>query len=123
MNKVGVLFLFMCSSVLFSQSTKSSLHTVKFEDDSIHLNFSPFKVNAMTYDFSKRDTPFSLYHPMPGLNVFKLNSNYHYSMDNTSRLLGKEMKNYEKEPIFPEVKKTTLGEAVFLQVMNSLFDK
>ncbi|MDG2433912.1 hypothetical protein [Flavobacterium sp.] len=123
MNKVGVLFLFMSSSVLFSQSAKSPLQTVKFEDTSLDLNFSPFKVNGLTYDFSKRDTPFSLYHPMPGLNVMSLNSRYYYSMDNTSRLLGIEMKEYEKEPIFPDVKKTTLGEAVFFQVMNSLFDK
>jgi hypothetical protein len=123
MNKVGVLFLFMSSSVLFSQSTKSPLQTVKFEDTSLDFNFSPFKVNGLTYDFSKRNTPFSLYHPMPGLNVMRLNSRYYYSMDNTSRLLGIEMKEYEKEPIFPDVKKITLGEAVFLQVMNSLFDK
>jgi hypothetical protein len=123
MNKVGIFFLFMSSSILFSQSTKSSLQTVKFEDDSLHLNFSPFKVNALTYDFSKRETPFSLYNPMPGLNAFKINSRYYYAMDNTSRLLGIEMKDYEKEPIFPDEKKTTLCEAVFSQVMNSLFEK
>ena len=60
---------------------------------------------------------------MPGLNVFRLNTKSYYSMANTSRLLGNEMKSYEKEPIFPDEKKTSLGEAVFLQVMNSLFDK
>ena len=44
-------------------------------------------------------------------------------MDNTNRLLGIEIKSYEKEPIFPDVKKVSLCEAVFLQVMNSIFDK
>ena len=117
------LLLIMSSWAILAQNVSSGLRKVKFEDNSLDLNFSPFKVNTMTYDFSKRETPFSLYHPMPGLNLLRFNSVYHYSMDNTSRLLGIEMKGYEKEPIFPNVKKKTFGEAVFLQVMNSLFDK
>jgi hypothetical protein len=40
-------------------------------------------------------------------------------MDNTNRLLGID-KTYEKEPIFPDVKEISLGEALFLQVMNSI---
>ncbi|MBU0942194.1 MAG: hypothetical protein KKD36_12275 [Bacteroidetes bacterium] len=123
MNKIYLLFLFMSSSVLLSQNTNSSLHAPKFEDVFSHSNVSHFEVNKISFDFSKLETPFSLYHPMPGLNVFRLNTKSYYSMANTSRLLGNEMKSYEKEPIFPDEKKTSLGEAVFLQVMNSLFDK
>ena len=123
MNKIYFLLLFISSSVLYSQNTNYALNPVKFKDDSLHLNFPHFQANKITFDFSKLETPYSLYNPMPGLNAFKINSRYYYSMDNTNRLLGIEIKSYEKEPIFPDVKKVSLCEAVFLQVMNSIFDK
>jgi hypothetical protein len=123
MNKIYLVFLFISSSVLYSQNIKPSLHAVKFEDDSLHINFTHFQAKKITFDFSKPETPYSLYNPMPGLNAFKINSRHYYSMDNTNRLLGIEIKTYEKEPIFPDVKEISLGEALFLQVMNSIFDK
>ena len=123
MNKIYLLFLVTSSLTISAQKSKSVLQRVKFQDNSLNLDDNHFTFNKINYDFSKIDIPFSLYHPMPGLNHFRLNSRYYYSMDNTTRLLGIEMKSYEREPVFPDVKKTTLGEAVFLQVMNSLFDK
>jgi hypothetical protein len=50
-------------------------------------------------------------------------SSSYYSFANTTRLLSYEMKNIEKEPIFPDVKKVTLGEAVFSKVLDAIFDK
>jgi hypothetical protein len=44
-------------------------------------------------------------------------------MENTNRLLGNEMKNLENEKIYPEVKKVTLGEAIFSGIIDSLFDR
>jgi hypothetical protein len=123
MNNIHLVYLLISSSILYSQNIKPSLHAVKFGDDSLNLNFSHFEVNKITFDYSKPKTPFSLYNPMPGLNAFKINSRHYYSMDNTNRLLCNEMKSYEKEPIFPDVKKISLCEAVFSQVMNSIFDK
>lgn len=123
MNKIYFLLLFSSTSVLYSQNTNYSLNSVKFKDDSLHLNFTHFQANKITYDFSKPEASYSLYNPMPGFNAFKINSKHYYSMDNTNRLLGIEIKTYEKEPIFPDVKEISLGEALFLQVMNSIFDK
>jgi hypothetical protein len=123
MNKIYFLFLFIITGVSYSQKTDSSLNRVKFEDDSLDLNFSHFEANKISFNFSKLETPFSLYNPMPGLNVFNINSRNYYSMDNTKRLLGNEMKNIKKDPVFPEVKKETLGEAIFSRIIDSVFDQ
>jgi hypothetical protein len=50
----------------------------------LHVNFTHFQANKITFDFSKPETPYSLYN-MPGLNAFKINSRHYYSMDNTNR--------------------------------------
>jgi hypothetical protein len=65
MNKIYLVFLFISSSVLYSQNIKPSLHAVKFRDDSLHVNFTHFQANKITFDFSP-ETPYSLYNPMPG---------------------------------------------------------
>ncbi|MEZ7497686.1 hypothetical protein QO200_02925 [Flavobacterium sp. Arc3] len=122
MKKIYFLFLFISASVLYSQNTNSSFNAVKFKADSLDLNFNHFEANKISFDFSKLESPFSLYNPMPGLNAFNINSRNYYSMDNTNRLLGNEMKNYKKDPIFPEVKKETLGEAIFSGIIDSIFD-
>jgi hypothetical protein len=62
MNKIYLVFLFI-STVLYSQNIKPSLHAVKFED-SLHVNFTHFQANKITFDFSKPETPYSLYNPM-----------------------------------------------------------
>lgn len=123
MTKIYFLLIVTSSLALSAQHVASSLSIMKFKTDSLNLDFNYFNVNKMTYDFSKLDTPFSLYHPMAGLNIFKFNSMYYYSMDNTNQLVRIAMKGYDKKPLFPDVKTTTLGEAIFIQVMNSLFDK
>jgi hypothetical protein len=51
MNKIYLVFLFISSSVLYSQNIKPSLHAVKFEDDSLHVNFTHFQANKITFDF------------------------------------------------------------------------
>jgi hypothetical protein len=123
MSKVIFLFIFIGSSILYSQSTNSSINKVKFEDDSLDLNFSHFEPNKISFYFSKLETPFSIYNPMPGLNISNINSQNYYSMDNTNRLLGNEMKLIKKDPVFLEIKKETLGEVLFSRIFDSIFDQ
>ena len=121
MSKVIFLFIFIGSSILYSQNTNSSINKVKFEDDSLDINFSHFEPNKIS--FSKLETPFSIYNPMPGLNISNINSQNYYSMDNTNRLLGNEMKLIKKDPVFLEIKKETLGEVLLSRIFDSIFDQ
>jgi hypothetical protein len=123
MNKVFLFFIFLCSSILYSQNTNSSLNKVKFEDDSLKLSTIFFENKTFSFDYKKQEKTFSIYNPKPGLNTFNIVSRNYYSMENTNRLLGNEMKNLEKETIYPEVKKVTLGEAIFSGIIDSLFDR
>lgn len=123
MSKVIFLFIFIGSSILYSQSTNSSINKVKFEDDSLDLNFSHFEPNKISFYFSQLETPFSIYNPMPGLNISNINSQNYYSMDNTNHLLGNEMKLIKKDPVFLEIKKETLGEVLFSRIFDSIFDQ
>jgi hypothetical protein len=121
MSKVYFLFIFLGSSIAYAQSTTFPLNVFKFEDDSLKLNSDYFENKTFSFDFIKQEKPFSIYNPIPGINT--INSVSYYSLKNTSRLLSNEMKNLEKEPIFPEVKKESLGETIFYGVIDSIFDK
>lgn len=122
LNKLLFLCLILSSSVACAQISKFQVDKNKFKKDSIVLNDSFFKINKVSYDFSKLDKSFSIYNPYPGFNSIVASSSY-YSIANTTRLLSYEMKNIEKKPIFPDVKKKTLAEAVLSQVVNAIFDK
>lgn len=122
LHKLFFLTLVLSSSVACAQNSKFQLDKNEFRNDSIVLNGPFFKINKFSYDFSKLDKPFSIYNPHPGFNSMVASRSY-YSFANTTRLLSYEMKNIEKEPIFPDVKKVTLGEAVFSQVLDAIFDK
>ncbi|WP_366184269.1 hypothetical protein [Flavobacterium ovatum] len=41
-------------------------------------------------------------------------------MDNTNYLLGKELKDLKKEPVFPVYKKESLGKAIFFGVLDAV---
>jgi hypothetical protein len=123
MNKVYLLFIVLGSSILYSQNTNFSLNKARFEDDSLKLRKSFFEKKTFSFDYKKQEKSFSIYNPKPGLNTFNIVSRNYYSMENTNRLLGNEMRNLEKAPIFPEVNKVTLGEAIFSGIIDSIFDR
>ena len=122
MYKIYFLVLFVSSSLLYSQNTKFTAEKVKFDDDSLKLSTDFFENKTFSFDYENQVKSYSIYNPKPGLNTFKVVSQNYYSLENTNRLLGNEMKNLEKEPIYPEVKKRTVGEAVFSGIIDSIFD-
>lgn len=123
MHKIYFLLLFVSSSLLYSQSNTFYKDKANFADDSLTISSSIFKDRLLSFDYKEQSKAYSIYNPKPGLNSFKIVPQNYYSLENTNRLLGNEMKNVEKEPIYPEMKKQTFGEAVFSGIIDSIFDK
>ena len=120
MNKYALFSIILSSSFCFAQNVdfKSKFNSNIENSLDITANYFGTK-NPSLYNYSI-ESPYSIYNPKPGFYATNTTSIFFYSFKNTANLLRNEMKNVEKEPIFPEFKQESLGEKIISAFITSI---
>ena len=122
MNKYALFFIIVSSSCSFAQKANFKSGFYSANESSLNVTANYFKTkSASLYSYS-REIQYSIYNPKPGLCATKIASEHFYPFQNTANLLGNEMKNREKEPIFPDSKEESLGEKIISAFITSILE-
>ena len=122
MNKYALFFIVLSSSFCFAQKVAIKSRFNSNSENSLDITANYFETkNPSLYNYSI-ENPYSIYNPKPGFYATNATSIFFYSFKNTANLLGNEMKNIEKEPIFPEFKQESLGEKIISAFITSILE-
>lgn len=124
MRKLILIFVFLATNLLSAQAKTDKI--IAFNNNSSIANFEFSQKDNYLIDYQKYlifPVQFSIYNPKPGFNPYKIESQKYYSFANTNLLLKREMSNIEPEPMPGGSKKKSIGEAIFEDAVEGIFNK
>ena len=122
MNKYALFFIILSSSFCFAQKADFKSRFYSSSENSLDVAAHYFETKKpSSYNYSI-ESSYSIYNPKPGFYATNTASKHFYSFKNTANLLSNEMKNMEKEPIFPDIKKESLGEKIISAFITSILE-
>ena len=122
MNKLYLVLVLLISSLCVAQNNNSVSNFFVFKTNNLDLKANYFENKTLSNRLIQEEKRYSIYNPKPGFKAIEIISQNYYSFANTNNLLGKEMKNIEKEPIFPEVKKESLADKIVSAFLTSVLE-
>ena len=122
MNKYVLFFIILSSSFCFAQKVDFKSRFDGSSESSLDVTVNYFETKKPSLCNYSIESQHSIYNPKPGFYATNTASRHFYSFTNTAKLLGNEMKNMEKAPIFPDIKKESLGEQILSSILTSILE-
>ena len=122
MKKYALFFILLSSSFGFAQKASFTSGFYSSNESTLDVNLNYFKTKSASWNNYKLEIQYSIYNPKPGLCATKTASEHFYSFKNTAILLGNEIKNTEKKPIFPDSRQESLGDKIISTFITSILE-